>query len=339
MKRWLKIMLVIFICATILTGIGVGLEIGIYGVQSYAARKGTTMTTFEKTFDSQDITNLTFHLTNLPLEIIPTADQTIKVEAIYPKNQGIDFSASLEGHNAVSLRQEDSAFQGLFSLFAGWGDSRVTVYCPTELSLSISGRNTSGKVSISKMVTESLDLQTTSGKIQLHDLSASETRLHATSGKIALTNSQVSGKVSATASSGKISLENLQCNSVYAKSTSGSLFLNRIQADTMELHSTSGAIEGTGQWTDMAADTTSGRIELEYTSPVKGNGRFSSTSGSIRLTIPKSSSVKVDFSSVSGRLKTEDGTRRDNTLMYGDGTHHFSIKTTSGSGTISTVQD
>ena len=36
MKRWLKIMLVIFICATILTGIGVGLEIGIYGVQSYA---------------------------------------------------------------------------------------------------------------------------------------------------------------------------------------------------------------------------------------------------------------------------------------------------------------
>ena len=40
MKRWLKIMLVIFICATILTGIGVGLEIGIYGVQSYAARKG-----------------------------------------------------------------------------------------------------------------------------------------------------------------------------------------------------------------------------------------------------------------------------------------------------------
>lgn len=27
MKRWLKIMLVIFICATILTGIGVGLKL------------------------------------------------------------------------------------------------------------------------------------------------------------------------------------------------------------------------------------------------------------------------------------------------------------------------
>ncbi len=339
MKRWLKIMLVIFVCSTILTGIGVGLEIGIYGVQSYTARKGIAMTTFEKTFDSQDITNITFHLTNLPLEIIPTADTAIKVEAVYPEDQGIDFSASLEGNNTVSLRQSNSAFRELFSLFAGWGDSRVTVYCPTELSLSISGRNTSGKVSISQMATGSLDLQTTSGKIQLRDLASSETLLHSTSGKIELTNSKISGKLSATAISGKISLENLQCDSLYAKSTSGRLVLNRILANAVELHSTSGAIEGAGQWTDMAADTTSGRIELEYTSPVMGDGRFSSTSGSIRLTIPESSSVKVDFSSVSGRLKTEDGTRRDNTLVYGEGTYHFAIKTTSGSGTISTAQD
>ena len=339
MKRWLKVMLVIFICATILSGIGIGLEIGIYGSSAYSARKGLAMTTFEQTFDSQDITNLVFDLTCLPLEIVPTADQAIRVEAIYPKERGVEFSAAMEGQTAVRLQESTSGFRGLFNFFTGWDECRVTVYCPIDRTLEIRGKNTSGKVTINEMSTGRLDIQTTSGKIELHSVASSETRLHSTSGKVEVNSGRISGKVSATTSSGKISLTDLQSDGVYAKSTSAKLELYRIQTGPMELHSTSGAVEGSGQWTDVSADTISGRIELEYTAPVSGSGQFSSTSGGIRLTVPDSSSIRVDFSSVSGRLKSDAGSKTDHSLTLGSGVYSISMKTTSGNGTVSTVSE
>ncbi len=148
-----------------------------------------------------------------------------------------------------------------------------------------------------------LYVETTSGNVKAGDLKTEKLGVKSTSGDVKINNITVLGDSYMETTSGDINAMNIVSSNSEYKSTSGEITLT----DSGEINS---------------IKTTSGNIEVDGYLP-KNDADFESTSGDISLYLKNSSSVRVEFHSISGDLKNSFGDILE-------GKYDINVRTTSG---------
>lgn len=140
--------------------------------------------------------------------------------------------------------------------------------------------------------------------------------------------------ISITTISGDISVENSleTTDSATFKTTSGDIRLAGLNTEKAEVKSVSGIIQIHSLSTDrMEATTVSDRIEMEEISPKFSKIEARSTSGNINLTFTSQPSMTIRMKSLSGRLALQ-GARGSSSMehSYGRSSAEVDLGTTSG---------
>lgn len=221
------------------------------------------------------------------------------------------------------------------------------IFFPGVSAEKIRVSTTSGNVHLTS-VSGDLTVSTVSGDILADQVSSSS--LSTTSGNIRI--GEVTGDINAETTSGDIRIEKLT-GDIDADTTSGEIRLGKTDGDVsvnttsgdirvedltgiFRLGSTSGEIFIEGKSVNGTARTVSGDIRV-FTDGLSGDLKMSTTSGSVSLELPETSSFALDFDSTSGECNTffDDRlsfSKKGNKAKgeYGGGEHSVTISTTSG---------
>lgn len=107
---------------------------------------------------------------------------------------------------------------------------------------------------------------------------------------------------SARTTSGAIELAALRASLLKARSVSGAVTAQGVSADSVELDSTSGRIEVNGEAQALAIHSVSGAISVRTTAQ-PSRVEVGTTSGMVRITLPRSSRFTLDARSTSGAVE------------------------------------
>ena len=163
---------------------------------------------------------------------------------------------------------------GRVDLKASSGDITVSSI-RADLSASVS----SGRIEMQE-ITGGINVRSSSGDISLRD-GTGNVSAEASSGKISL--SDVTGDITARTSSGDQRYENVT-GGIAARSSSGKI-TTREQTGSLDLKATSGDLKGEGVRLtgDSSFETSSGKIDFDFTNPIEElSFDLSASSGSLR---------------------------------------------------------
>ena len=173
--------------------------------------------------------------------------------------------------------------------------------------------NASGDVSIADFAANELEVSSVSGDVRLARISCETGALSTTSGDI-FTEELVSTETLST------------------DTTSGKMTVNG-SAASLELGTTSGNVSFTGEAAQINADTISANVDL-FLDNCPEISNLEAVSGRLRLAIPESSGFELDYSSVSGELRSDfpiqGNVGRTGRAIYGTGECSFRLRSTSG---------
>lgn len=178
-----------------------------------------------------------------------------------------------------------------------------------------------------------LTVNTASGSVEAWDRKADVT-LSTSSGAVRA--ERIEGRVDLRTSSGQISARQV-AGSLSAISSSGRIAIEQVTGD-VEASAASGSLSIDGVSGKLSAHTNSGALYVE-TDTVGGPYDLGAASGSIRLAVPGSAPVRIDARTSSGSvsgpswLQLGEG-RGSATGSQGEGTHLVTLRTTSGSISI-----
>jgi lia operon protein LiaG len=117
---------------------------------------------------------------------------------------------------------------------------------------------------------------------------------------------------------------------IYLKTVSGNLQAEELDVQRITLETTSGEISLTGSLTELDINTISGDAKIYSSSMIK-NIKSNAVSGNVTIAIPDNDGFTVDFSKVSGKLKSGFAlTTNGNTHIYKNGKTKFSANSVSG---------
>lgn len=125
---------------------------------------------------------------------------------------------------------------------------------------------------------------------------------------------------------------------------SGNITVNGISTSSIELHSASGDINATGAFTSIDVETNSGNAQVTNTSETINKIDANSTSGNITITVPQSlSGFYMEYETVSGSISNDfgaqtNGSSRNGTATYGNGSTQIEVETVSGSFSLKAAQ-
>lgn len=125
---------------------------------------------------------------------------------------------------------------------------------------------------------------------------------------------------------------------------SGNITVNGISASSIELHSASGDINATGAFTSIDVETNSGNAQVTNTSETINKIDANSTSGNITITVPQSlSGFYMEYETVLGSISNDfgaqtNGSSRNGTATYGNGSTQIEVETVSGSFSLKAAQ-
>lgn len=271
-----------------------------------------------------------------------------------PDDRGLSTVEQGDGQLWIKGKRRNSF--SFFSMFTmSWKDAYTEVYLPAgfaERLHELEAKTVSGEISseIPFAQQESFSVSTTSGDIFFPGVSAGKICVSTTSGDVHLTS--VSGDLTVSTVSGDIRIEKLT-GDIDADTTSGEIWLGKADGDVsvnttsgdiraedltgiFRLGSTSGEIFIEGKSVNGTARTVSGNIRV-FTDELNGDLKMSTTSGSVSLELPETSSLALDFDSTSGECNTFFDDRLSFSKKgskakgeYGGGKHSVTISTTSG---------
>lgn len=125
---------------------------------------------------------------------------------------------------------------------------------------------------------------------------------------------------------------------------SGNITVNGITASALELNSASGDINATGAFTSIDVETNSGNAQITNTSETINKIDANSMSGNIEITVPQNlSGFYMEYETVSGNISNDfgaqtNGSSRNGTASYGNGSTKIEVETVSGSFSLKTAQ-
>lgn len=131
------------------------------------------------------------------------------------------------------------------------------------------------------------------------------------------------------AASGKIEIDTV----------SGGANLKNIKTEKLDIDTVSGSIKAAGEFTELESDSVSGDVTVSSVTPLKKLD-CDSTSGNIRLTIPKNSGFTLKADTVSGDISCGLPTVSEskNRRVCGDGSADFETDTVSGDLIITSAE-
>lgn len=139
----------------------------------------------------------------------------------------------------------------------------------------------------------------------------------------AVTSDSVSAEVTITGISASDKIE--------IDTVSGGANLKNIKTEKLDIDTVSGSIKAAGEFTELESDSVSGDVTVSSATPLKKLD-CDSTSGNIRLTIPKNSGFTLKADTVSGDISCGLPTVSEskNRRVCGDGSADFETDTVSG---------
>ena len=147
----------------------------------------------------------------------------------------------------------------------------------------------------------------------------------------AVTSDSVSAEVTITgiSASDKIEIDTI----------SGGANLKNIKTEKLDIDTVSGSIKAAGEFTELESDSVSGDVTVSSATPLKKLD-CDSTSGNIRLTIPKNSGFTLKADTVSGDISCGLPTvsESNNRRVCGDGSADFETDTVSGDLIITSAE-
>ena len=120
---------------------------------------------------------------------------------------------------------------------------------------------------------------------------------------------------------------------------SGGANLKNIRTEKLDIDTVSGSIKAAGEFTELESDSVSGDVTVSSATPLKKLD-CDSTSGNIRLTIPKNSGFTLKADTVSGDISCGLPTVSEskNRRVCGDGSADFETDTVSGDLIITSAE-
>lgn len=147
----------------------------------------------------------------------------------------------------------------------------------------------------------------------------------------AVTSDSVSAEVTITGISASDKIE--------IDTVSGGANLKNIKTEKLDIDTVSGTIKASGEFTELESDSVSGDVTVSSATPLKKLD-CDSTSGNIRLTIPKNSGFTLKADTVSGDISCGLPTVSEskNRRVCGDGSADFETDTVSGDLIITSAE-
>lgn len=147
----------------------------------------------------------------------------------------------------------------------------------------------------------------------------------------AVTSDSVSAEVTIT---GILASDKIEIDTV-----SGGANLKNIKTEKLDIDTVSGSIKAAGEFTELESDSVSGDVTVSSATPLKKLD-CDSTSGNIRLTIPKNSGFTLKADTVSGDISCGLPTVSEskNRRVCGDGSADFETDTVSGDLIITSAE-
>ena len=147
----------------------------------------------------------------------------------------------------------------------------------------------------------------------------------------AVTSDSVSAEVTITGISASDKIE--------IDTVSGGANLKNIKTEKLDIDTVSGNIKAAGEFTELESDSVSGDVTVSSATPLKKLD-CDSTSGNIRLTIPKDSGFTLKADTVSGDISCGLPTVSEskNRRVCGDGSADFETDTVSGDLIITSAE-
>lgn len=147
----------------------------------------------------------------------------------------------------------------------------------------------------------------------------------------AVTSDSVSAEVTITGISASDKIE--------IDTVSGGADLKNIKTEKLDIDTVSGSIKAAGEFTELESDSVSGDVTVSSATPLKKLD-CDSTSGNIRLTIPKNSGFTLKADTVSGDISCGLPTVSEskNLRICGDGSADFETDTVSGDLIITSAE-
>ena len=165
----------------------------------------------------------------------------------------------------------------------GWNtDPMITVYLPKSDNISISLKNSTGKIELPSNVTfESIDIvgstgdvicrsssngsikiKRSTGDIMLDNVSASALELRVSTGRVTATSVNCSGDVRVRTSTGKVKLESLNCENLFSECGTGDVALKNVVASGMfDIETDTGDVTfDRCDANDISVDTDTGKV-------------------------------------------------------------------------------
>ena len=214
----------------------------------------------------------------------------------------------------------------------------LTVTLPKDILLDDVNINaTSGILTIPILEATRLSTTITAGEI-FATVKAQDISCQATSGEIYMKVLEDTEEISASATSGNITIEAEGCETLQASSTSGSIHITAEKARILSAVSTSGGVYADlGVVKDMTTRSTSGDIQIKIAALEKL--KASSTSGSVKAALPEDPGFKANLDSTSGRITCSLSLiKQGSDYICGDGSGAVDISTTSGNITIKALK-
>ena len=120
---------------------------------------------------------------------------------------------------------------------------------------------------------------------------------------------------------------------------SGDANLKNIKTEKLDIDTVSGSIKAAGEFTELESDSVSGDVTVSSATPLE-KLNCDSTSGNIRLTIPKNSGFTLKADTVSGDISCGLPTVSEskNRRVCGDGSADFETDTVSGDLIITSAE-
>jgi lia operon protein LiaG len=149
--------------------------------------------------------------------------------------------------------------------------------------------------------------------------------------------------ISINTTSGDTFIEKLSLNNFKFNSVSGELDLNKLNSKVSELSTVSGDLTVTEFTGDIALNSVSGKLSVDYAS-FDNDIRVGTTSGDTKIILPENAEFYLDFSTVSGDANcnfpiTTEGTQKRRGLKGSVGSTNNEIRISSISGELDILRN
>lgn len=194
---------------------------------------------------------------NTSLEVISTEESSVKIECV--ANGEGRYYISQSGNN-VTIEKDEK-----FSIF-NWNNKtgKVKILIPNGVISAYYGDLSNGKINISNIDTEEIDIDTSNGDIKIENLNVNNNIEIETSNASINVNVLVAKNINFDSSNGEVILENVNGNEIKVDTSNGKISVSECRGNEIELDTSNSEImayECYGK--EVVLDTSNGDITLE----------------------------------------------------------------------------